>query len=117
RELLVKAEIRVERPQGRNIAAGQVAEAERLGREVERAVELERDELAAQSGGSLVGRERLLQLLALDLVQAGEDAVQVAEALQELSGRLRADAGHSGDVVRAVPGERERSEEHTSELQ
>jgi hypothetical protein len=44
----------------------------------------------------------LLALGAGDLVDVGEHALEVAEALQEVGGGLVADAGDAGDVVRRV---------------
>src|SRR5947207_763019 len=44
----------------------------------------------------------LLALGARDLVDAGEDALEVAVLVQELGRRLVADAGYARDVVRGV---------------
>ena len=76
-----------------------------LARELDLEVDVDRD--VADHRRELLGHARvvgvlgqvLLALGAGDLVDAGEDALEVAEALQQLGGGLVADAGDAGDVV------------------
>ena len=49
--------------------------------------------------------EVLLALRPRDLVDVGQQVLQVAELLEQLGGGLQADAGHARDVVRRVAGQ------------
>ena len=84
--------------------AGAVGGAGDLGLEVEidGDVEHDRGELLGDAGVLGVVGEVLLALGAGDLVDAGEDGLEVAEALQQLGRGLVADAGDAGDVVARV---------------
>ena len=74
----------------------------RLEVEVDGDVEDDRRELLGDAGVLGVVGEVLLALGAGDLVDAGEDRLEVAEALQQIRGGLVADAGDAGDVVARV---------------
>ena len=61
-------------------------------------------EVAAQVAGALLHRETLARR---QLGGVGDDALEIAVAPQQLGGRLLADAGRSGDVVRGIAAQRD----------
>ena len=70
--------------------------------DLDRHVELDRRQLLRQARVVGVRGQVLLALGAGDVVDVGEDLLERAEALQQLGGRLVADPGNAGDVVRRV---------------
>ena len=80
---------------------------ESLGVEVHVAIVLERDELTAQKRLLAMRLQVVAQALALNLREVVVNALERAVGVQELARGFGADVRHTGNVVRAVPHERE----------
>ncbi len=79
---------------------------ERVEREIERRLRVKLHQLPRQADLLGVVDQGLAPLVLFDLARAGEQAVQIAEFIDEQCGRLDPDAGRAGDVVHRIARQR-----------